>query len=511
MELNRLGGADRALADRSPRTERALCPLELLHPDGAAPRRRILGRNCSDRLCPSQPDPGDGLSDLIIIAPDVDERRDAAFLQQVMATLVGGLAPDGMAYLLAPARWRQRVCRRLSPDFTVGPTLTHLPPRRADQYFVPAEGRLMRYTAAVLSSLGQRRRRVVGSALRAPGIVLMITRLLPEVGTVIRPARARALLHWLGLGRDLPVAAVIRTKWRGQGGTAVMHCFGGSDQQPAAIVKAVLTPSLVGRIDREAAAIRSLAPAAARAGARIPQARVIRSAVDQPVLVQSYLDGRRAADLLAEGEIRALGLVERLAGWLEAWNQATAAPGVLDQKWMDIELLAPARRIAPLLSAGDVYLTWLREFATGLLGSSLPRVASHNDLTMANVLLAGDAMPGIIDWEAAREDGIPLSDFFYLVVDAFAADGGAGDRAGTLTACFSEVSTQSVAVMRMAKSIAQVVQLPVAMIPICFHACWVQHAANELEKRPHAPVKPFLALVERLSLDPSGLIRSVAQ
>jgi aminoglycoside phosphotransferase (APT) family kinase protein len=156
-------------------------------------------------------------------------------------------------------------------------------------------------------------------------------------------------------------------------------------------------------------------------------------------------------------------------------------------------------------------LAWLREFATTLLGSSLPRVATHNDLTMHNVLLAGDALPGIIDWEAAREDGIPLSDFFYLAVDAFAADGGAGDRGGTFAACFSGVSTQSVAVMRIAKSIAQAVQLPAAMIPICFHACWVQHAANELEKRPHAPVKPFLALVERLSLHPGDFIQSVAQ
>src|SRR5439155_25273513 len=134
--------------------------------------------------------------------------------------------------------------------------------------FVPAERHLMRYTAAVLSTLSPGRRRVAGSALLAPGVVPMIIRLLPEVGTVIRPARSRALLHWLAVGPHRPLAAVIRTKWRGQGGTAVMHCFDGSDEQPAAIVKTVLTPGLAGRIDREAAAIRSLAPAAARAGAR---------------------------------------------------------------------------------------------------------------------------------------------------------------------------------------------------------------------------------------------------
>jgi aminoglycoside phosphotransferase (APT) family kinase protein len=204
-------------------------------------------------------------------------------------------------------------------------------------------------------------------------------------------------------------------------------------------------------------------------------------------------------------------LIERLAGWLEAWNRATAAPGILDQKWIEVELLAPARRIAPLLGAGTVYLAWLRELASAHLGRSLPRVAAHNDLTMNNVLLAGDGLPGIIDWEAARADGIPLSDCFYLAVDALTAEGRAGDRAGAFSACFSEVSPESVAVMRRVKSIARAVQLPEAMMPICFHACWIQHAANELEKRPQAPVKSFLGLVERLSLHPAAFIQSVAE
>jgi hypothetical protein len=156
---------------------------------------------------------------------------------------------------------------------------------------------------------------------------------------------------------------VIRTKWRGYGGTAVMHCFAGTDQWPAAIVKAVLTPGLVDRIDREAAALRSLGPAAATAGARIPQARVVRGAADHPLLVQTYVDGRRAAALLAEGDVEPLELIERLGRWLEAWSQATAVSGVLDERWVEVELMAPVRRVAPLLSAGEAYVAWLRELA----------------------------------------------------------------------------------------------------------------------------------------------------
>jgi Ser/Thr protein kinase RdoA (MazF antagonist) len=510
MEVSHPEPAGGAGTDRTRDTHGAVCPLELLHPDGAARHRRILGRNCGQHLCPPQPDSADDVpSDLLIIAPDVDERRDPAFLQQVTTSLVTGMAPDGMAYVLAPAKWRRRLYRGLSTDFMVGPTLAHLPPRQADQYFVPPEGRVMRHTVAVLTSLRPRHRRLVDSALHVPGIGLLIARLLPEVGTVIRPARARALLHWLGVEGGLPSTAVIRTKWRGQGGTAVMHCFVGSDERPAAVVKAVLTPSLAGRVEREAAALRLLAPAAARAGVRVPHARIITSPADHPLLVQSCLDGRPAVTLFAEG-LHALGLVERLAGWLESWNRATVTPGVLDEQWIDRELVIPAQRIAPLLSKGGDYLTWLREFAAGLLGSSLPRVASHNDLTMGNVLLAQDALPGVIDWEVAREDGIPLTDFFYLAVDAFAAARGTSDRAETMATCFSESSTVGGAVMRMAESMARAVQLPARLIPICFHACWIQHAANELEKRPQAPVKPFLAVVERLSLHPGGFIQAVA-
>lgn len=509
--MSHLREADGETAGSGPRTGRVVCPLELLHPDAVARRRTILGRNCPVSLCPAEARSGDGPSDLLIVAPDADEQRDPAFLQQVMATLAGGLSCDAVAYVLAPARWRARLCRSLSPaDFTFGPTLAHVPPRKADQYLVPAEPRLMRYTAAALSNLSRGGRRLADVALRGPGVASMISRLLPESGTVIRPAGARALLEWLAVSGRPPAAAVIRTKWRGYRGTAVMHCFAGTDQWPVAIVKAVLTPGLVDRIDREAAALQSLGPAAVTAGARIPQARVVRGAADHPLLVQTYVDGRRAAALLAEGDVEPLELIERLGRWLEAWSQATAVSGVLDERWVEVELMAPVRRVAPLLSAGEAYLAWLRELAASLLGSPLPRVAAHNDLTMQNVLLAGEAPPGIIDWEAAREDGVPLSDFLYLAVDALLAAGGTGDRGAAFTACFSGASTVSARVLQRAQAMAQAVGLPSAVIPMCFHACWAQHAANELTKRPHAPARPFVSLMERVSRCPAEFLPSAA-
>ena len=51
--------------------------------------------------------------------------------------------------------------------------------------------------------------------------------------------------------------------------------------------------------------------------------------------------------------------------------------------------------------------------------------AAHNDLTMANVLTSREGI-GILDWEAAVADGLPMTDLWYALADAVS-------RAGRMT------------------------------------------------------------------------------
>jgi thiamine kinase-like enzyme len=56
----------------------------------------------------------------------------------------------------------------------------------------------------------------------------------------------------------------------------------------------------------------------------------------------------------------------------------------------------------------------VRELAHDLEGGRVVITAAHNDLTMANVLTSREGI-GILDWEAAVADGLPMTDLWYAL------------------------------------------------------------------------------------------------
>lgn len=484
-----------------------LWPIELLHPDGEARRRGLLGSNCPPSFGTARPDLATGSHDsldLLVIAPSAAECRDPVFLDDAFTTLVERLDPDGLGYVLVPLTCRAGVTRRLTrAGFRHGPAIVHLPAGASDQYLVPGTGPLLAHTVSDLMSLGPVRRRSIGVALRLPGVSALLGRLLPQVGIVVRRAGGRPLLEWLSTGEAGPTRGIIRTKWRANGGSAVLHCFAPDAEQPSWVAKVALSDDLIARTEREASALECLGPNAARAGARIPGSTVVRTATRRPVLLERRLEGRRASSLLQSRSIVAADLVALLVDWLESWSRLTVVPGVFEPAWWESEVLEPAQRLAPLLGSGPAYLEWLRGLGAGAVGSPMPRVATHNDLTTQNVLLERGLPLAILDWEAARDYGLPLADFFYAVVDAVAA----GDREGpeeSFVRCFHGGTPTADQVRRAGERLRQAAGVGAALVPVCFHACWIQHAANELRKKPEANRRPFLRIVDRLGSHPTA-------
>jgi len=478
--------------------------LELLHPNGFCKRSLVIGSNTPALLLPAHRMAAGEYADLVILAPTAIECHTTGWLEAAAHSLTRKLAPDGVAYVLAPPRWRFRVKRLLwRHGLTIGPLVLHLPNRVASRYLVPLRRSPARYAFSKLLPIPSWERRLAMIGLRLPGSETLLGNLLPSAGFVARRPGARPLVDWLfRLDRrgTRSGSAIISTSWRGRDGAVILHRFLGCDVQPSAVAKMNLTTAMADKRIGEAATLASLAPSARRAGARVPQQLLLGQINDQPVLLQTVVNGRPIAPLFASRSNRFLDIMERLVVWLERWNLATLVIRPLDRGLLDREILAPAALLAPLLKQGGKYHHWLTGRCAAVVGLPATLVATHNDLTMWNVLLDGREQLGIIDWEAAREEGFPLVDFFYAVTDAAAAAQGYSDRPQAFAGCFSPDGAYAPAVTRFLRRLRCAVEISDEVAELCFHACWLHHAANEHRLAGACAPRPFLKIVQWLAL-----------
>src|SRR5439155_17105959 len=221
----------------------------------------------------------------------------------------------------------------------------------------------------------------------------------------------------------------------------------------------------------EAATLARLGPGARSAGAQVPQDLLLGRINDHPVLLQTVVRGQPLASVLASRPKQLLDLMDRLVAWLERWNRSTMAMRPLDFEVLDREILTPAALLGPLLERGREYRDWLTERCAAVVGMSVPLVATHNDLSMRNVFLMEQGQLGVIGWQAAREEGLPLVDFLYAVSDAAATARGFVDRPKAFEACFAPRGAHAKAVARFVGRLRCAVEIPDEVAELCFHAC----------------------------------------
>ena len=483
----------------------ALWPLELLLPSAHARHRIVIGSSRPAFLGPSIDGPipfgATAEADLIVVAPSAAERRDDGFARTLVTAVAARLAPDGLAYLLGPRRWRARVGRSLGEaGLVTGPDFLHLPPRTRDHYLIGAQ-RSALTTALELMSPSTMLRRAAATLVGAPHVGARVLAVLGERGTTLRWPRARPLLEWLiGVVPSPADSVVLRTKWRAWGGMGNLHVASPIDAQPSFVAKVALSSALCRRTRTEATMLDRLGPAAARAGARIPTGQLLETPEGRPVLLVTHLQGRRASTLVRQGSVSSLALLHEVGKWLQAWHRATARSESLTNERWESDLTRYAEALAPHLEQGPTYLGWLRQRASGLVDRPIAYVAAHGDLTMDNILL-GPGPLGIIDWEFARPNALPLADFFYAAVDAVAA-GRRTDAVEAFKTCFVSAGAIAQAVREHTRALMEAARMDRTMLPVCFHACWLRHAAHEREKKPEADRKPFLEIVDWIAAHP---------
>ena len=385
---------------------------------------------------------------------------------EVGQSLIGALRPDGIAYLLGGRRARTRA-RHAGLD--VGPLLLEL-----GELLVPVERDALRW------ALGTR-----ALSRRAALVRLLPTRIvgLAARRSVARRPHPRPLAEWLhALGRGTSVVL--------SGETAFLIDDAG------VTLAARVEPRLPGsRTETERRALLELGTDARAAGAAVPTPLDQTELAGASLLVVTGLPGTPASRLIARRPRSRAALVDRLASWLGRWNEATAVERLLSPELLERKLLAPALA----LELDTPHLAALEGLAAAAAGRRVKLVAAHNDLTTANVLVEPDAPLGIVDWESAEREDLPLGDLFYAVADAEAAVEAFRDRRDAFLASLGRQAAHE-------RSLVARLALDPVVADVCFHACWLTHAANERQAAGREGGLPFLEIVRtiggrRLRLD----------
>jgi hypothetical protein len=468
-----------------------LSPIELLLPNGVAERAAVYGDACPPALAPrtaTHESAGAGTAlDLVVLAPSSAQQRDRGWARTAARTVAEQLAPTGIAYVVpAGARRLRRALR--SAGIAGSATLLHIPSVAHGRHVVQLGTAAERYALSGRLPMSRAKRLAAATALRVPRLAV-----LGPTGTVSRRPDAPPLGKWLfELGEPVPAGSTLVSVNETRE-AAVLHRFPMGESLPDAVAK--VSPGAAS----EVRALRDVAPTARGAGARIPDILAAGELGPTPYVLLSALPGRSAALLLAQGQVSARQLQEELAAWLERWARSAATARHLSPDDLQRFVLTPAAELGPRLAGS--YHDHLRSLCAEVSGKPCPDVPAHGDLTVANVLL-GSAGLAIVDWEKAERNSLPLVDFLYAATDALAAEEAYADRLGAFSSCFAPDGAHAAAVGSLLRRLAAAASIDASVQELCFHACWLHHAANEARRSP-ADVGPFGAIVQAIARDPT--------
>ena len=202
----------------------------------------------------------------------------------------------------------------------------------------------------------------------------------------------------------------------------VFHLFPPGSPLPRWVLKFARMPGYAEPFERDERGLGMATRAGGRVAAHAPTliGRFEHNGIHASV--ETAAAGTRLRELLLRPGPREkkLRLVESVASWIIAVGEETAAePGALEEE---------RRRLSE-----ETVPPWRSKGASGDLVATLPPLAAvlqHNDLGSWNIVVEKSGFKAL-DWESAREHGLPLWDLFYFLADALAIlDGstGGGER-----------------------------------------------------------------------------------
>ena len=361
------------------------------------------------------------------------------------------------AIVAAPSRARATRAALERRGFRPVLRLAHAPDVERSRFVFPVRGPAAAFALQLIP---------LRAAKRAAARLLVRVGVFPSTTVVYRRPGTRPLLAWLAaLGEERTTcSALIVQSWRGDGDAVVFR-----------FVDAPI-PDLVVKIGAnaaaEAAGLRTVAPSARATGADIPEVVTEAELGGVPMVAQTFIPGRQAFETVKGSVARAEAVLRALADWLQRWNAATASA----RPFGGDDAVRLVRAAAGL---GGDFEAQTRRITEGCVGSRVPFVSAHNDLTSVNLLVNGAGNLGLVDWGDARRECLPLGDLAYATADLSAAVEGYRDRLASF-----ERGELGVVGSELLQRAARTLGLEAEIVELCLHACWLQHAANEREPGP---------------------------
>jgi aminoglycoside phosphotransferase len=287
--------------------------------------------------------------------------------------------------------------------------------------------------------------------------------------------RERLELRRFGAGGRL--AGVMQTPRFHASGHVVFLVLADGRPEPVLVAK---VPRLAGpspTLEREADNLRRAQALRPGGWPGIPRLLALEACDGWPILVETALVGR-AYDRAGVRRDPAAAAA-RGAAWLAELAEASRADrgerGI--ERWVQ-RPLAELRAALPLASGEMLLLERTLALVEPLGQAELPAVFEHGDFSAPNVMRLADGQLGVVDWELAEPEGLPVADlFFWLSYVAFARAGARtlGEQVAAFRAAFFGPSAWARPyVMDYA---ARLGVAPDALTPL-FVATWARYVAG---------------------------------
>jgi aminoglycoside phosphotransferase len=215
-----------------------------------------------------------------------------------------------------------------------------------------------------------------------------------------------------GLGVPPAPACVVLTPRSPHSRHVITLVFGERGRRPMLVAKTPRLPNDAARLAHEAAMLEAAGGATAQSAATAPVLLAFDGSSRWPLLLETALPGRPISPATVRRDVS--GTIGRVADALGTLAEATARmapPG-----WYGALIEQPLTALAAARTAAtaDLVETTLAVLEP-LRGARLPLVLEHGDVSHPNLLLLPDGRVGLLDWERARDGGLPVADLLFFL------------------------------------------------------------------------------------------------
>jgi hypothetical protein len=269
---------------------------------------------------------------------------------------------------------------------------------------------------------------------------------------------------------------------------AVFHVFAPGSLNPGWVVKVARIPGYEEPFAKDEAGLDLVEAAGGRAFRHAPRLLGRFEVHGFHASVETAAVGERLSTLLSRDTGRGRQAFGDVTAWVSNVGTETASEGSLGEELARLE-----QDVLPRWDVPESLLSGL---------DALPAVLQHNDLGTWNVVSADKGKFTILDWESARESGLPLWDLLYFSVDAL----GQLDRARTA----EQRAEHAVRLLRgelpASRTLFETIRRYVAELGIPVEAvgplatlCWLHHGLSHVRRGEKLGAEAQIPPAERIA------------